>query len=135
MARTSDRTSDAVEILHRRFVEGKPEVEALVEEERLNASVAQQIYDLRMAAGLTQQQLAELVGTTTSVICRLEDADYQGHSLTMLRRLAEALSSRTEVHFIPKESARGTQGKVEGKRRPSRGKSETAASRPRSRTR
>src|SRR5436190_20597719 len=124
MARTSDRTSDAVEILHRRFVEGKPEVEALVEEERLNASVAQQIYDLRTAAGLTQQQLAELVGTTNSVICRLEDADYQGHSLTTLRRIAEALSSRIEVRFIPKESAQlSSQGKGEGKRRPSRGKS------------
>jgi hypothetical protein len=34
---------------------------------------------LRTAAGLTQFQLAKLIGTTASVVCRLEDADYEGH--------------------------------------------------------
>ena len=43
------------------------------------------------AGRITQRQLAKKVGTTASVICRLEDADYQGHSLAMLRRIAAAL--------------------------------------------
>src|SRR5437016_7317448 len=98
-------TTDAVEILRRRFVEGNPKMEALVEQERLNAAVAQQLYDLRMQAGLTQKELADLVGTTASVICRLEDADYEGHSLSMLRRIAGALKSRLEVRFIPFEAS------------------------------
>jgi len=51
----------------------------------INLDIAQQIYDLRMKSGLTQKQLAERVGTSTSVISRLEDADYQGYSLSMLR--------------------------------------------------
>jgi ribosome-binding protein aMBF1 (putative translation factor) len=101
MARSKRKTSDAVEILRRRFVEGDPEMEALVRQERGNLDVAQQIYDLRTRAELTQQQLAERVGTTASVICRLEDADYEGHSLSMLRRVAEALQSRVEVRFVP----------------------------------
>jgi len=56
---------------------------------------------LRTKAGLTQAQLGKLVGTTPSVICRLEDAEYEGHSLAMLRRIADALDQRVEIRFIP----------------------------------
>jgi transcriptional regulator with XRE-family HTH domain len=101
VAKAKGKTTDAVEILRRRFVEGNPEMAALVQQERDNADVAQKIYHLRTKAGLTQQQLADRVGTTASVICRLEDADYEGHSLSMLRRVAVALGSRIEVRFVP----------------------------------
>jgi transcriptional regulator with XRE-family HTH domain len=63
--------------------------------------IARKIYALRTAAGLTQTQLAKLIGTTASVVCRLEDADYEGHSLGMLRRIGEALNQRVEIRFIP----------------------------------
>lgn len=56
--------------------------------------------DLRTRARLTQRQLAKRVGTTASVICRLEDADYEGHSLAMLRRIAAALNKRVEIRFV-----------------------------------
>src|ERR1035438_471707 len=36
-----------------------------------------------------------------SVVCRLEDADYEGHSLAMLRRIAEVLGKRIEIRFVP----------------------------------
>jgi ribosome-binding protein aMBF1 (putative translation factor) len=97
---TKKKTIDAVEILHRRYVEDNPAMAALLEEERANADVAQKIYDLRNSAGLSQRQLAALVGTTASVICRLEDADYDGHSLAMLRRIAAALDKRVEIRFV-----------------------------------
>ena len=93
-------TTDAVEILHRRYFEGKPEMMALLEEERANLDIARKVYDLRTSAGLTQKQLAKRVGTTASVICRLEDADYEGHSLSMLRRIAAALDKRVEIRFV-----------------------------------
>jgi len=93
--------TDAVAILHRRYFEGKPEKQALLEEERANASVARQVYDLRTEAGLSQRELAKRVGTTASVICRLEDADYEGHSLAMLRRIAAALGRQVQVSFPP----------------------------------
>jgi transcriptional regulator with XRE-family HTH domain len=56
---------------------------------------------MRTQAGLTQRQLAKTVGTTASAICRLEDADYAGHSLAMLRRIAEPLGKRIEIRFLP----------------------------------
>jgi hypothetical protein len=42
-----------------------------------------------------------LIGTTASVICRLEDADYEGHSLAILRRVAAAMNQRIEIRFVP----------------------------------
>lgn len=47
------------------------------------------------------------MGTTQSVISRLEDADYEGHSLTMLQRIAEALHQKVEVRLIPTEPVEG----------------------------
>ena len=82
-----------------------PSFRGMVEAERLNSRVARLIYDARIEAKLTQKQLAELAGTTQPVIARLEDADYDGHSLTMLRRIAEALGRRVDVR-MPKESSR-----------------------------
>jgi len=93
-------TTDAIEIIHRRHYEGHPQRIAELAEAEANDTVARKIYALRKRAGLTQEQLAKLVGTTTSVICRLEDADYQGHSLAMLRRVADALDKRVELRFV-----------------------------------
>jgi transcriptional regulator with XRE-family HTH domain len=44
--------------------------------------------------------LAKLVKTTPSVISRLESADYEGHSMSMLARVAEALNRRVEIRFV-----------------------------------
>ena len=54
-----------------------------------------------MALGLSYRALAKKVGTTAWVICRLEDADYEGHSLAMLRRIGAALGKRVEIRFLP----------------------------------
>jgi DNA-binding XRE family transcriptional regulator len=101
MAKQRKPTTDAVEILHRRYYEGRSERLAALEEERANAEIARKIYALRTKAGLTQRQLAKRVGTSASAICRLEDADYEGHSLAMLRRIAAALDKRVEIRFLP----------------------------------
>jgi ribosome-binding protein aMBF1 (putative translation factor) len=94
-------TSDAVEILYKRFVEGKPEMQAMLAAEETRMDVAEQICRLRTDAGLTQKELAEKIGTTASVICRLENADYEGHSLSMLRRIATGLNQRVKISFVP----------------------------------
>ena len=80
--------TDAVAILHRRYYQGKPARLKSLEEARANEEIAHSIRELRTKARLSQAQLAKLVGTTASVICRLEDAEYEGHSLVMLRRIA-----------------------------------------------
>lgn len=95
------RTTEIVKILHARYIKGDPERLESLQQEREKAYIAGQIYDMRTRAGLSQAELAERVGTTQSVISRLEDADYRGHSLNMLRRIARALNCRLEVNLVP----------------------------------
>lgn len=94
-------TSDALEIMYRRFYKGKPERISQLQEAIVNDDIARKIRELREEAGLSQRKLAELVGTTASTICRLEDADYEGHSLSMLNRIAAALEKRVKIDFVP----------------------------------
>ena len=92
-----NKTRDAVAILHRRYIKDDPDHKAALEAARINAQVARTIHDLRTQAGLSQKELAGLVGTTQSVISRLEDEEYAGHSLSMLNRIANALDRRLTV--------------------------------------
>ena len=98
-----DKTQDAIRILHGRYVKDDPERKAALQEERVNAEVARLIHEMRNAAGLSQQQLAELIGTTQSVISRLEDADYEGRSLSLLERIATALNQKLTVVMTARE--------------------------------
>ncbi len=91
------KTNDAIEILHRRYIGSDAQRITSLEREKLNAQIASRIAQVRTEAGLTQKQLAERVGTTQSVISRLEDAQYEGHSLSMLNRIAEALDQHVKV--------------------------------------
>ena len=90
------KSSDAVEIL-RRAAGHNPPLMREIALARVNARVAQMIYDRRTEAGLTQQQLADRVGTKQSVIARLENGEYDGHSLSMLQKIAAALHRHIEV--------------------------------------
>ena len=94
-------TSDALKIMDQRYFEGAPERQAELEQAFADDAVARKIYILRTKARLTQKQLAKLVGTTDSVISRLEDADSEGHSMAMLTRIATALDKRVEIRFVP----------------------------------
>jgi predicted XRE-type DNA-binding protein len=98
------KTADAVRILHQRYIRNKKEREESLQRERENIGIAEQVYNLRTQANLSQKELADLVGTTQSAISRLEGADYEGHSLTMLRKIAAALNQHVEVRFVPNDS-------------------------------
>lgn len=94
------RTKDALVILKNRLAT-KPRLKALVEEERVNYQAALAIRGTRKKMGLTQAQLAKEIGTTQSVIARLENADYRGHTLKLLEHIAEAMGRRVTIRFTP----------------------------------
>lgn len=73
-------------------------------------AVALQIAALRQRAGLSQKDLAKLLKTSQQQISRLESPGYEGHSLSMLRRVAEALHARIRVTFEPQK--RGSEIRV-----------------------
>jgi len=93
-------TTDALEILDHVFIGDDPKLRAAADLALADAIVGQLIYDARVKAKLTQKQLADLIDTDQAVISRLEDADYEGHSLTMLRRIAHALGKRLDIRFV-----------------------------------
>jgi ribosome-binding protein aMBF1 (putative translation factor) len=97
--------SEALQELYDELIGNDPKKQAAYEEALVNVKAAQLLYDMRTAAGLSQRGFAKRVGTTASVICRLEDADYSGHTLAMLNRIASALGRRIELHAVPKEAA------------------------------
>jgi ribosome-binding protein aMBF1 (putative translation factor) len=98
------RSSNALKIVDR-MVGDDSELRAMIVEERAGAEIAQLIYDARSRAGLSQRQLADLIGTSQPTIARLEHADYEGHSLSMLRRIAAALHMRLELRLVPEDEA------------------------------
>ena len=96
--------SGAVQFLYDRYVGNDPRQIEAYEQEVVNADLARKIFELRTQAGLSQRELAARVGTSASAICRLEDADYQGHSLSILKRIAEAFDRQVEIQFVPKKT-------------------------------
>jgi len=103
------KTKDALEIIDH-MIGNDHEMREMIEQELVNAQVAGLIYEARAKARLTQSQLAELIGTSQPVIARLEDADYRGHSLTMLKRIAQALGKRVVIRLAP--AARGKRSRA-----------------------
>lgn len=94
------RTRDFAEVIKKKLSANKPLADE-VSEIAFHASVAEQIYNVRVEAGLTQAALGTLIGSTQSVIARLEDSDYEGHSLSMLLRICKALGK--ELHVVIKD--------------------------------
>jgi len=71
--------------------------------------VALELAALRKESGLSHKELAKRVGTTQQQISRLESPSYEGHSLSMLRRVAEALGATIHIELL-----RGEQKKSKG---------------------
>ena len=65
--------------------------------------VAIKLASLRKASGLSQKELAKRVGTSQQQISRLESPSYEGHSLSMLRRVAEVLEATVHVEIQGKK--------------------------------
>ena len=96
------KTTDAMKIIDN-LIGDDAQMREMLAKALLNAEVGQLIYNARQKSGLTQQQLAELVGTTQSVIDDLEEADYEGNSLIMLHKIAIALNQKLILNLVPLE--------------------------------
>ncbi len=101
-------STDAYQWAYDRYIKGDPEMEKCFEELGVKADVARQLYNLRNQAGVTREQLADLVGTNASVIEDIEEADYEGDFLGMASRIANALNRRVEIRLVPVEAPEST---------------------------
>ena len=69
--------------------------------------VALKLAALRRESGLSQKELAQRVGTTQQQISRLESPSYEGHSLSMLRRVAEVLGATVRIELLRRKQQSG----------------------------
>jgi DNA-binding XRE family transcriptional regulator len=97
------KITDGLEIIERRYLRKDKEMKRLVDEEFEKLQIGLQIYNLRREADLTQEELADLVGTKGSVISRLESAEYDGHSLKLLERIAVALGKKIDLRIVDRD--------------------------------
>ncbi|MGA7237156.1 MAG: helix-turn-helix transcriptional regulator [Bryobacteraceae bacterium] len=97
--------SDALKELHDELIGNNAAHRTEYQETLVNMEAGQLIYDMRTSAGLSQRELAKRIGTTASAICRLEQADYTGHTLAILNRIAAALGRKIELRAVPREAA------------------------------
>ena len=97
--------SAAVQELYDELIGNDVAAQEEFEEGLVNVEAAQLIHDMRTKAGLSQRELARKVGTSASAINRLESADYEGHTIAMVRRVATALSRRLELRAVPVKAA------------------------------
>ena len=72
--------------------------QAAYERARLAYELGRQVRELRESVGISQRELADRMGTTQSVIARLE-AGGSKPSLSTLERVAEAVDKQVEVRF------------------------------------
>lgn len=77
-----------------------PEFRAHYQEERKALNLAMKIAKLRQKKGLSQQQLAKLMGTSQQAISRLESGEYEGFTIKTLEKIAEATGTRVKIEFI-----------------------------------
>jgi len=66
--------------------------------------LAHQIIELRKRKGLSQEKLAQKVGTTQPGIARMEHSDYMGYSLPSLLKIAIALDAELNIRLTPRHS-------------------------------
>jgi DNA-binding XRE family transcriptional regulator len=68
--------------------------------------VAIKLASLRKSSGMSQKELAKRVGTSQQQISRLESPSYEGHSLSMLRRVVDVLGASIHIEIQRKKPQR-----------------------------
>ena len=73
------------------------------DELELEYQVADQLLKARSRAGLTQDAVADMMGTTRSAISRLEAAGKHAPSLSTLQRYVNAVGCKLQVKLVPEK--------------------------------
>lgn len=95
------RKKDDLDRLTEKLIKQDPTLAEEFEKADQTLAIAFQIYSLRKKAGMTQEQLAKLVGTKQSNIARIENAEYAGYTFKTLEKVTRALKAKLEINIVP----------------------------------
>ncbi|MCH8824625.1 MAG: helix-turn-helix transcriptional regulator [Planctomycetes bacterium] len=101
-------TQDAIKILER-MVGDDAELQLQIQLSDITADIAEQVYEARTERSITQTELAVLIGTSQSAVARVENADYDGHSIRTLVKIANALKFHVQFNLAKEEDERPIQ--------------------------
>ena len=76
------------------------EIEDYFTEMSINSKIGQIIYDARIKAGLSQEELGKLIGVSDEVIDDLKLADYEGNTLLILQKIANVLEQKVKLELV-----------------------------------
>ena len=96
------KSKSATQILLKRYYRGKLERIATLKRTRRELALGRKIRALREESGLSQARLAKALATQAPAISRIEDAEIDGHSLRILRKIADYFGQNLIVSFEPK---------------------------------
>lgn len=68
-------------------------------------NLVREMLSARSKSGLTQEAVAEMMGTTKSAVSRLESTGKHAPSLTTLKKYAQAVGCHLEIKFVPQSSS------------------------------
>jgi len=77
-----------------------PEFKTHYREETQALKLAMKIAELRNQKGLSQQELAKLMGTSQQAISRIESGEYEGFTIKTLEKIAGATGMRVKIEFV-----------------------------------
>ena len=80
--------------LNRRYFDGKPEMQALAQEARIALDLGAQAYNLRLEAGLSEEELAQKLGVSPQSISDFELGHCEDNAQEFLARIAQALGKK-----------------------------------------
>lgn len=95
------RVKDDLDRYIEKALKRNPSLKEGLDKAREAWDIAFQIINLREKAGLTQKELADMVGTKQSNIARLESADYKSYTWKTLEKITKALKARLQIKIVP----------------------------------
>lgn len=101
--------SDALKYLYEKYIKDDPERIASVEKEMVNAEVAQRLYDFRTELGLTVEEFAARANVAPSTVSDLEECDYDGDSLELFAKIADAFGKIVSLEWKEPESSNASE--------------------------
>jgi ribosome-binding protein aMBF1 (putative translation factor) len=79
-----------------------PEVRKEYDALKTEFKLAEEIIRARAKAKMTQAELARRIGTKSTAISRLESPNYGKASISMLKKVAQALGCELQIRLVPK---------------------------------
>jgi transcriptional regulator with XRE-family HTH domain len=94
-------STGAVAWAYNEFIKGDPKRVAHFKVVRAQSALARSVYDIRKKLNMTREALAERSGLTPEIIEDLEESDYDGDWVDVIRKIEQAFAAWVKEVLAP----------------------------------